>query len=247
MCWQDIEEVDATVTFPPASLKVYASRPPIVDESTRRTTKSKVQPLTAEMIVDNLPVWRIGPPQGDQIARESLLYADLEPSHTTPGTGYLSSSSVNSFFQTLILGGWGMDPEDLMGVENQSSFLAATQHLYRRYVALYINANMRGTYAAGARPPVYNATFYSGTRHRLIQNNSSKIALQDILGIMILFSLLAYATLPIWSIQRSLPHNPCTIAGMMSFLAGDSVCSRGITPVGARFGIGVQNSAGEAK
>ncbi|KIW77613.1 hypothetical protein Z517_10059 [Fonsecaea pedrosoi CBS 271.37] len=149
------------------------------------------------MIVDNLPVWRIGPPQGDQIVRESLLYAALEPLHTTRGTGYSSSSSVDSLFQTLILGGSGFDPEDLMGVEIKSSSLAATQYLYRRYMALHINANMRETYAAGARPPVYNATLYSGIGLRLIQNNSSKIALRGILRTMILFSLLAYATLPI--------------------------------------------------
>ncbi|OQV03738.1 hypothetical protein CLAIMM_08746 [Cladophialophora immunda] len=235
MCWQDIEEVDATVAFLPPSMKVDPSRPPTVDESTRRTVKSKAQLYTAELIADNLPLWQTGPPQGDHPARASLLYADLEPLHTTPATGYSGSSSVESFFQTMILGGSGIDPEDLMGVENQSRFFTATQHLYRKYMALYINANMREAYATGARAPVYNATFYSGTGLRLIQNNSSKIALQAILGTMILCSLLAYATLPIWNIRRSLPHNPCTIAGMMSFLAGDSVCSRDVNPVGAEF------------
>ncbi|KIW23379.1 uncharacterized protein PV07_11585 [Cladophialophora immunda] len=235
MCWQDIEEVDATVAFLPPSMKADPSRPPTVDESTRRTVKSKAQLYTAELIADNLPLWQTGPPQGDHPARASLLYADLEPLHTTPATGYSGSSSVESFFQTMILGGSGIDPEDLMGVENQSRFFTATQHLYRKYMALYINANMREAYATGARAPVYNATFYSGTGLRLIQNNSSKIALQAILGTMILCSLLAYATLPIWNIRRSLPHNPCTIAGMMSFLAGDSVCSRDVNPVGAEF------------
>lgn len=52
---------------------------------------------------------------------------------------------------------------------------------------------------------------------RVKQNEVSKILLQVLLGVLILFVVAAY---PTTRVRNVLPHNPCTIAGTMNLLAG---------------------------
>ena len=68
------------------------------------------------------------------------------------------------------------------------------------------------------------------TGFRLKQNNPSKIVLQVLLGIMIVCGIAIYA---LYDPRHTLPHNPCSIAGVMSLLAGSEMCDRSIIPPGA--------------
>ena len=70
-------------------------------------------------------------------------------------------------------------------------------------------------------PQIFTGTWTDPNRGRLTQNNASKIALQTMLGAMFVCGIVAYALI---GAQETLPHNPCSIAGTASLLAGSEMC-----------------------
>ena len=119
---------------------------------------------------------------------------------------------MDPFYETVILGVDGVPAEELMRIENHDHFFNTTQHLYRKYMALVIHNSMRQPLREGTASPTYASTLLDPTGLRLIQNNASKIALQILLGLMLVLGGTAYITTPM---RKVLLHNPCTIAGVM--------------------------------
>lgn len=136
---------------------------------------------------------------------------------------------LDHFFQALTLGSEAIPPSQLLGPANTNTLLNRTTHLYRKYMAQLINSNMR---TAPLYPnPTYNATITLPTA-RLKQNNGSKVTLQILLAVMFVCGSLAYI---ITDMRHTLPHNPHTIAGSISLLAGSEMTSRHVVPEGAEW------------
>ena len=70
-------------------------------------------------------------------------------------------------------------------------------------------------------PQQVSATIFNTNRLRIKQNNISKIILQSLLAGMLVYFLGSNALMDMGS---TLPHNPMTLAGSMSLLAGGELC-----------------------
>ncbi|CAI6339958.1 unnamed protein product [Periconia digitata] len=118
-------------------------------------------------------------------------------------------------------------PEDFAGLENGDKLLDAVQHLYRQYMAHAIHFNMRRnmTELPDENTPLpFNATnvrSFNGTVRRsettMKMDATSKLILQILLGVMLACGVV---TLSLARVRGTLPHNPGTIAGTMSLVAG---------------------------
>lgn len=122
-------------------------------------------------------------------------------------------------------------PPRLIGLENSDRLASANNRFYRIYMAQAINVYMR--------PSITNASLSMFTAiapddsHILVkQDEVSKILLQVLLGVFILFVVAAYA---MTRVRNVLPHNPCTIAGTMNLLAGSQTSRGGVLPEGAEW------------
>lgn len=119
--------------------------------------------------------------------------------------------------------------EELAGPQNVGRLINATNHLYQKHMAQAINLNMRTTDDSDALGEIFNATVV-GSTFRLKQNAGPKLALQILLGIMTVGGGAAYL---FTDMRHTLPHNPCTIAGTMSLLAGSEMLK--LLPEGAEY------------
>jgi hypothetical protein len=209
MCYQLLEEVQTNATFYLPGFTISASNPPVPDEST-------VKYLHSSSNGDTAFEFR---PQS-HFDNEFAMFG--EAGH---GSGEVSDlSSSDPFFQAVLVGRNPVAPEDLVGPENQNKLLTAIQGFYRRYMAQAISANMR-VKDTTPTPQTFTGTFMDPGNGRLKQNNAAKITLQVLLGIMFIFGALAYG---LTNIRNSLPHDPCSIAGVASLLAGSEMCSESI-------------------
>jgi Protein of unknown function (DUF3433) len=217
-CYQDIETVNTTTTFLP-SMRIDPSNPPIIHEHTRRTVESN-------MLYRLSGLWDSG------IMDYHLKGIDNDPdsSGSFPAE---NDVPMEPFYQTVVYGPDGVPAHELSGFRNRERLFNATEHLYRRYMALLINNNMRQKLSTTTDSPLtYPGQVIDATALRLIQNPAPKIALQVLLAAILIFVAIAYIITPMRSV---LPHNPCTVAGVMSLLAGSDLCTRAVIPEGAEF------------
>jgi hypothetical protein len=136
---------------------------------------------------------------------------------------------LDSFFRALTSGSEVIRPSQLLGPANADTLLNSVTRLYRKYMAQVINADMR---TAPLYPnPAYNATIALPTA-RLKMNNGSKLTLQILLAIMFVCGTLAYV---LTDMRHTLPHNPHTLAGSMTLMAGSEMCSRSVVPEGTEW------------
>lgn len=196
---------------------------------------------------------------------QKLLRPSLEThSKSTSQKGQPPGPETIDIFHEIIHGSHGdTSPELLMGAENANKLLDVVNHYYRLYMAQVINLTLRkpmGTPetkqswrrqvagnnnnnhdrdndsdASSALNPPSRQNF-TGTLHiatpRLKSNFGPKLALQLILAVMVILGCLAVFTM---RLRETLPHNPCSIAGTMSLLAGSELCESGgkLLPSGA--------------
>lgn len=136
---------------------------------------------------------------------------------------------LDSFTLALAFGSDATPPEELVGPANAAKLVNRTNYLYSKFMAQVINSEKR---SAPLHPnPTYNATITLPT-NRLKMNNGSKVTLQILLAVMFVCGSLAYL---LTDMRRTLPHNPHTLAGTMSLLAGSEMASRAIVPEGAEW------------
>jgi hypothetical protein len=96
-------------------------------------------------------------------------------------------------------------------------------------MAQAVNANMRRGCSASCGI-LENDLYVTASVPRLKQNFTSALTLIIMLGSMSVCGCLAFA---LTKMHKVLPHNPCSIAGTMSLLAGSKMCSREVIPDGA--------------
>jgi hypothetical protein len=127
---------------------------------------------------------------------------------------------LDNFFIATLAGKHPTEPANLTGEANQDNLMKAVQGFYRRYMAQAISANMRVS-APSASPEIYTGTWQDPNSWRIKQNVGSKIVIQVFLGIMFVCGALAYILV---KMRHTLPHDPCSIAGVCSLLAGSEMC-----------------------
>lgn len=168
----------------------------------------------------------------------NLMDFHLKGIDDDPGsTGDFASENdvpMEPFYQAVVYGPEGIPASELIGVNNRENLFNATQHLYRKYMALLIHNNMRHPLPSSSSDssPTYPGTIMDPTALRVVQNPASKVALEVLLATMLVFTAIAYIMTPM---RNVLPHSPCTIAGVMSLLAGSDLCRRAVIPEGAEF------------
>lgn len=152
---------------------------------------------------------------------QSLIVFDRFTTNAMTGTQRYMSGQMDSFFEAVLFGRQPIDPAMISGPLHEQNLLHAVTAFYRRYMAQAISQNMRVN-TTETPLEVFYGTFADSDLQRLKQNNASKITLQVMLGIMAVCGLLAYN---LTSMRDTLPHNPCSIAGTASLLAGSEMCS----------------------
>ena len=100
---------------------------------------------------------------------------------------------VSTFYQAVLSGETPTSEASLIGTENHERLFNASQPYYQRYMAQAISRDMRTTAVnTSASPSLVIGTYYSPLKQRVFQNHPSKLALQIILGSMVLCGTLAY-------------------------------------------------------
>jgi hypothetical protein len=136
---------------------------------------------------------------------------------------------LDAFYGTAVHGRYGTPVEELIGAENADRLVEVTSHLYGQYMAQAISVNMRNTSGVpvNASQEIKDALAYH-TAYRLTQNKVSKIILQALLSIITICNLLAWFFSG--NTKDLLYHNPCSIAGTASLIAGSELWSSGFLP-----------------
>lgn len=123
---------------------------------------------------------------------------------------------MDEFIDALIFGKGGSPVADIVGTSNARHLGDAVTKAYQTYMAQAVSLNMRSAQGLGKRAIEIAGTMRVPGHQRLVQNAKHKIALQVMLGIMVL--CLAVAR-PLMRVGKVLAHNPCTIAGIAALLA----------------------------
>ncbi|KKZ68312.1 hypothetical protein EMCG_05987 [[Emmonsia] crescens] len=174
---------------------------------------------------------------------QELLRLTLETRSTsTLEAGQPSGpETYDSIFNEIIHGPHGdISPESLMGAENANRLLDVVNDYYKLYMAQIVNLTLRKAIrtpetkqrrqaddnddsdggSATTSPQNFTGTLHTATP-RLKSNFGPKLALQLILAAMVILGCLAVFMM---RLRETLPHNPCSIAGTMSLLAGSELC-----------------------
>jgi len=207
VCSQYFEAIPSTLTFNVPDLSLNLDSPPVLHEDQAY--------IASNLSLNFTHVFSYVAAAGDAFSVSDHAYID-------------------SFFQTIINGSDPMPFAELFGKEHEQKLIGAVQHIYRVYMAQLVGGDMRttttnlgtrqapanGTYNTDTTKigTVFSATIQDTTQMRVTQNRVPKNILQAILATMIVCLLLGWKDLRAGG--KLLPHNPCTIAGRMSYLAG---------------------------
>ena len=211
VCSQLVEEVQTETHFLLPSLDLDPSNPPVPDESTVKYLANQTKAL----------------PYRIQVAFDTEVTAFNGTSTFQSG----SPMALDPFFQALLHDQENVDPSSLVGSSNTDRLINTTNHIYRKYMAQAFNNNMRQNLSSADRTTV-NATLINPNGSRLAQDESSKIVLQVLLGIMVVCGAAAYLLI---DTEGVLPHSPTSIAGVASLLAGSELVDRNFVPRGSEW------------
>lgn len=220
VCWPKFEEFDVDTTLSWPSLEVPDHAPPRVQQSSLREVENPSSGSFAWYWNGVHDLW-----DGFKNT-DDLLTA----------YGYLQNDTTfDPFILALLNGKSGVPLEQISGENNTEALLDRAQELWGRYMAQSISQNMREDADSGLPEPFSNDStpikansespstthlsevdaILSDWPRRVKQNESSKVALQVMLGLMSLSVALTYFLV---RFQEVLPHNPCSIAGTLSLV-----------------------------
>lgn len=220
VCYQTFEEVTTEVTWRLPDFSLDATRPPRVDESSATQLKSNT---TTGSLRFQIPVnaWLEG--LSDPMYNRSM---------PAPSNGPSSNNDVDEFIDALIFGKDGVPIAEIIG-EIQTCHLGdVVTTAYQKYMAQAVSLNMRSTEGLSKRATGITGTMSIPGRRRLVQNAAPKIALQVMLGLMVVCLVVAR---PLVRVGKVLPHNPCTIAGLAALLADSSLATDKAIPAGSEW------------
>lgn len=146
-------------------------------------------------------------------------------------------NNLDGFTNHLVWGPNGTAAADLFGVANRQRLIDAVSDQYARYMCLVIDMRLRQTIGVDARAKIPgDEGFLEGTAYvfssRLQINRISKITMQTMLGVMILFGACTHLFA---DLRGTLPRKPTSIASRMALLAGSDLCNerKALLPRGA--------------
>ncbi|KIV81827.1 hypothetical protein PV11_03979 [Exophiala sideris] len=213
MCYQYIDQLQTNVTFTWPDLAIPGQSAPSVNESSAKRLSS-------------------GPAGQTEFQFRLQLHMDDEFSsfnqsaaNTTMTDG--SDPPLDNFFQGMLFGRTPLDPSLLAsnGSSDVSQVFGSIRGLYRRYMAQAISGNMRVPVVSKSSADTSNVTgtlFNAQLQPRIVQNNTAKIILQILLGLIFVLAALAiYLT----RLHEILPFNPCCIAGIAALFARSRMCN----------------------
>lgn len=211
VCYQNIEQVKANVTWQLPQFSFDSTQLPTTDESTAKFLKSN---RSSERFPFLPNAWLNG-------------LSNPLSNQTVPGPNNTNSSNnyIDNFIEALVMTKNGRPVDELAGAGNVENLKNTTQRLYGAYMAQAISLNMRDNSTAGNGPslPTYDGVVTTSGHQRLQQNRAPKIALQVVLGVMVACGIATRLLLPVRDV---LPHNPCSIAGTATLVAGGEMVSR---------------------
>ncbi|KAF2134561.1 hypothetical protein P153DRAFT_380376 [Dothidotthia symphoricarpi CBS 119687] len=191
-CAQMIQELDTRVTFLLPDLSIDTSTPPLPDESSMRYIGGVYQfPVVAPL--------------------QSTF--DVLSSNTTFKT---DTFDLGTFFAAVVYGKDGIPAPEIVGEENIPRLISGVSDMYGRYMAQVMSRKMRTLINPNGQNQTSKASLTT-QKFRLVQHPEAKVALQALLGVMMLCGILSWATM---RRVKILPHDPCSIAGTACFLAG---------------------------
>ncbi|TGJ83033.1 hypothetical protein E0Z10_g5748 [Xylaria hypoxylon] len=234
MCSQRMEVVDTEVTLTLPSLGVISrDTPPTTDDSTTKYLINKLANYEGpifEFPLNNLLL--------------TLAYGTGNVTVLAPDGSSGDENQLDAFVQFLATVNASLPMESLIGRGNTQNLIDATNRLYKTYMPQAIDRNMRtkNLEAKVATPdavaakiePLHMTTRpdFPG-RLRLKQEVAPKIALQVILALIVLCSIISRVLLR--GMDKLVPHNPCSIAGRAALFADGEVSTRKLVPYGAEW------------
>ncbi|KAH7140774.1 hypothetical protein EDB81DRAFT_655305 [Dactylonectria macrodidyma] len=214
LCYQNIEEVNTNLTWTLPGFDLAGASTPKPDESTAKTLKTSSGSERFEFAPN---AWLLG--LSDSVFNRTIAGPD--------NSSYLYND-VDSFVRALVYGKNGQPLDELLGSNNTDNLTTISNDLYKAYMAQAISLNMRkNNTAADSKLPSFTGTLSTTGHQRLRQNRPSKIALQVMLALMV---ACAVGMTLLIRIREVLPHNPCSIAGTATLLAGSEMASTRIIP-----------------
>ncbi|KAF2994704.1 hypothetical protein E8E13_002864 [Curvularia kusanoi] len=193
-CTQRIQELNTTVKLTLPDLNIDPAHRPVPYEDSIRWIGGQTE----------FPVVR------------NLRNLSVVTSNSTYNT---DAATLGNFFAAIVYGKNGIPLQELAGSANLPRLANATSKMYGRYMAQVMSAKFRKPLPTNGTEPakVLKATL-SKPQPRLVQYRIPKVALQTLLGIMMLCGILGWVLMPNVKI---LPHDPCSIAGTAFLLAGE--------------------------
>lgn len=218
VCYQTFEEVSAQVTWQLPDFVLDPKRPPVVDESSAHKLKSSTGSERFQIPVN---AWLEG--LTDPVYNRTL---------PSPNNGPPSNNDLDELIYALVFGKGHATLSDILGEDNACHLGDVVTKVYQDYMAQAVSLNMRSTDDIGKRANGITGTLHIPGRRRLVQNEPAKIAMQVLLGLLVL--CLAVAR-PLLRVGKVLPHNPCTIAGMATLLADSNLATDKVIPAGSEW------------
>ncbi|KAJ6439890.1 cutinase transcription factor 1 alpha [Purpureocillium lavendulum] len=216
VCYQHVEEVKSNVTWHLPGFQIDTKQPPIPDESTKRSLKTEGGSERFPFAVNSFLM-----ALSDAFYNKTIA----GPKRTSPG-----NNDVDKFVNALVNAKNGQAIENLIGPNHVRNLTEAANRLYGVYMAQAISLNMRQDLTDGQPPlPAYSGLLTLSERQRLYQNMGPKIALQAMLGTMVVCAIISRSLM---RFRQVLPHDPCSIAGKAVLLTGADMATRKFIPPG---------------
>ncbi|PTB65127.1 hypothetical protein BBK36DRAFT_1122469 [Trichoderma citrinoviride] len=211
VCYQNIEQVMANVTWQLPQFSLDPAQPPETDERTAKFLRSK---RGSERFPFLPNAWLNG------LTNPLFNQTVAGPNNSDPAHNH-----IDNFIEALVFSKGGRPVTELAGAKNVANLKNATQQLYGVYMAQAISLNMRdnSTDGDGASLPTYEGVVTTSGHQRLQQNRGPKIALQVVLAVMVACGIATRLLLPVRDV---LPHDPCSIAGTATLMAGGELVAR---------------------
>lgn len=201
VCSQYVEEIPATLSFIVPDMILGEGDPPVLIESQSRVAGR------AQFDPGHLALYGLGPHVCGTLDGQRL-----------------NQPNMGGFFSAAVCGASSnISQTDLGDPRRREEVFDAAHHVYRLLMAQMIDSLMRTNESSDSTssPQQVSATIFNINRLRIKQNNISKIILQSLLaGILVCF----LGSNALMDMRSTLPHNPMTLVGSMSLLAGGELC-----------------------
>lgn len=207
VCYQNMEQVDAVVNWELPDFNLDNTKlPKAIDASAKKLKTAR----GSERFPFSLNAWLDG-------------LVDPVYNRTVPGPSgdEFSDNEVDDFVSAMVFSKDGMPIDQLVGEKNVDNMQSMSLKLYQRYMTQAISLNMRKSVDKDTdKAKQLKGTLVQVVNRRLVQDKPTKLAIQIVLGLMVVMVIVARSMTRIRSV---LPYNTFTIAGGAALLVGSQL------------------------